>query len=70
MSSGEIKRDYDCVEGKVPGHSDGCLPQNNPGLTPHVIESPGWKATNDPAGASMNKAQPYGKGGSGYTTGS
>jgi hypothetical protein len=70
MAKGEISKSMDVAAMEAPDYKSGCLPLDNPGITPDVQETPGWKATNDPAATSINKAQPAGAGGSGYTKGS
>ena len=65
-----IKKDWDPCCDSAPAASAGTNYQDNPGLTSAdkpIPETAGQKASNDPSGLSYNKAQPFGKGGSGYT---
>lgn len=53
----------------TPSPESGTNYQDNPGLKPgkDIPSTPGEKATNDAAGLSYNKPQPFGQGGSGYS---
>lgn len=68
---GEIKKTWDPCCDSAPAASSGTNYQDNPGLTKGIDsvkpESPGEKASNDTSGLTYSKAQPFGKGGSGYT---
>jgi hypothetical protein len=64
-----ISKDYDPRKG-APALSSGTDPFDNPGIMPsekNIAQTPGEKATNPAAAYEVNKGQPYGKGGSGYT---
>lgn len=68
----KIPKNYDVVA-NTPDASKGTNPFDNPGIEPSmkaIADTPGEKATNDPAALSTNKGQPFGKGGSGYSKGS
>ncbi len=65
----KIPKNYDVVS-NCPDGNKGTLPWDNPGIAPRttpVPETPGEKVSNDPTQFEMNKGQPFGKGGSGYT---
>jgi hypothetical protein len=64
----KISKAYDPREG-APDISKGTNPFDNPGITPSksIPMTPGEKASNDAKPHEHTKAQPFGKGGSGYT---
>lgn len=65
----KIAKNYDVLKG-APSYEKGTAPDANPGIKPGVTENtPGEKASNPAAAHSMSKAQPFGKGGTGYTKG-
>lgn len=69
----KIPTDFDVVSQPAPSFEKGTNYQDNPGVQPSekaIPMTPGEKATNDTTGLSYNKAQNFGKGGSGYTKGS
>ena len=66
----KIPKNYDVVGKDAISPDKGLNFTENPGIDPSikaVAMTPGEKATNDTAGLEYTKAQPYGKGGSGYT---
>lgn len=67
-----IPKDYDVVAKGAIDPAKGTDPDDNSGIKPsmsNIPETPGEKCTNDTAAESYNKKQPFGKGGSGYTSG-
>lgn len=66
----KIPTDFDPVSQPAPSFEKGTNYQDNPGVMPNekaIADTPGEKASNDTTGLAYNKAQPFGKGGSGYT---
>lgn len=67
----KVPKNYDVVGKDAISPEKGANFTENPGIQPgitKIAETPGEKATNDTAGAETNKGQPFGKGGSGYTS--
>lgn len=67
----KVPKNYDVVTKGPIAASKGTDSDNYKGIQPHesaVRDDPGEKASNDPSGLSTNKAQPFGAGGSGYTS--
>lgn len=63
----KVKKDWDPTSDGV---DMGNKFEEHPGLdasSKAIADTPGEKATNDPAAESTSKAQPFGPGGSGYT---
>lgn len=67
----KVPKDYDvvnkghipCAKGTESSAYKGIQPEESP-----IKDTPGENATNDTAAASSNKGQPFGAGGSGYTS--
>ena len=67
-----IAKNWDPVSKEAPAGEKGTLPQNYKGIQPesgNIKDTPGENATNSTAAHSHSKGQPFGKGGSGYTSG-
>jgi len=67
----KIPKDYDVVS-NTPDGNKGTNPFDYQGIQSSgkaIADTPGEKAMNDPAVAESNKAQPFGKGGTGYAKG-
>lgn len=67
----KIPKDYDVVS-NTPDGNKGTNPFDNPGIQSSgkaIADTPGERATNDPAALETSKSQPFGKGGSGYCKG-
>ncbi len=68
----KVPKDYDVCGKDVIPPEKGDNFTDNPGIMPSITKiplTPGESATNDTAGMETNKAQPFGPGGSGYTSG-
>ena len=65
----QIAKNYDVVHKGPPNFEQGTGPFENPGIKPRkdIADTPGEKAENFTQASEMNKKQPFGKGGSGYT---
>ncbi len=69
MSS--IPKNYDVVGKDAISPDKGLNFTENPGIKPGISkikDTPGENATNDTSAREINKGQPFGKGGSGYTS--
>lgn len=67
----KIPKNYDVVARDAISPEKGANFTENDGIKPgisKIAETPGEKATNDTAGLEYNKGQPFGKGGSGYSS--
>ena len=64
----KISKNYDVTKG-APSFEKGTNPFDNAGIKPNssIPDTAGQKASNPAAAHSVSKAQPAGKGGSGYT---
>lgn len=67
----KVPKDYDVVEKGSISFAKGTESDDYKGIQPSesaIKETPGENATNNTAGMSINKGQPFGPGGSGYTS--
>lgn len=66
----KIPKNYDAVARGPVDFEKGTGPFDNPGIKPvkNVADTPGEKAMNEPGANTISKKQPFGKGGSGYTS--
>ena len=65
----KVPKNFDPRNG-APDISKGTNPFDNPGITPSskaIAMTPGEKESNPGKAYEINKGQPFGKGGSGYT---
>lgn len=66
----KVPKNYDPVSKDAIAPDKGTDFCDNPGIDPGITPiamTPGEKSTNDTAGRDISKAQPFGKGGSGYS---
>lgn len=66
----QVKKNYDVVASDVIDPKKGTDPCDNPGIMASISKvknTPGEDATNETAALDIKKAQPFGKGGSGYS---
>lgn len=67
----KVPKNYDVVNRGPISYSKGTSSDSYKGIQPSesaISETPGEKASNSPSAHSTNKKQPFGAGGSGYTS--
>lgn len=64
-----ISKKTDVAFTPAPSFEKGTNPFDNEGIKPRssIPDTPGEKASNETVGRSISKAQPFGKGGTGFT---
>jgi len=68
-----VPKNYDPLSRGPIAAEKGTNPFDNAGIKPSesaIPETPGMKASNEPKHNTMSKGQPFGSGGTGYTSGS